>query len=631
MRRNQSGATIIVVISIIAFLAVLVGGALDYTFTVGRNVERANKMTEATAIANGCLNYEYMYWREYCRTNTNPGPPTNSFSGIPLPTSTQFPNVSNFTATTGSSSSYIVSNYYVKALTPQLSPLSGSTSPSAGVAASSTNRTYFYEGNATVTLPDRGPPVTVTATQIFEQQYQNPWEWAIFFNDPLEIEPGNAMTVDGWVQTNSALYTPLNTLTFGSKVTYGTTWNISAMPGDEHLINDGDTYADPNWPSGEPPAQGTPSQPFGLNASDIFTNTTGNNNTSYCYHELIEPPVPSSPDPLSGQRYYDAAGVKVLINSSGVYNTATVYDNSGSTSYSNGVTSMGNIIGTITYKSSTSHTTTSAASGDSTYQTNLFNTVASAVSLYQSNNSSQYQTIQDDREGQTIPVTEVNIATLTSAMSSGGTLYNSGFNGVVYIDDETDQNSTATGERAVELVNGASLPATGLTVASGDPVYIEGDYNTGSNPPSDSGNYSDPTTSGYTMAPASVVGDAVTFLSNSWSNKDSTNSLSSRQASNTTINTAIMSGIVPTSGGNYSGGAENFPRFLEDWSSSSITYYGSMVELYDSNQATGIWGQSNVYGVPNVRAWHYNTNFQVNPPPGTIMVVSYLKGQWYYQ
>ena len=39
--------------------------------------------------------------------------------------------------------------------------------------------------------------------------------------------------------------------------------------------------------------------------------------------------------------------------------------------------------------------------------------------------------------------------------------------------------------------------------------------------------------------------------------------------------------------GYYSGGVENFPRFLEDWSGKTFTYYGSMLELYNSQQ--GYW------------------------------------------
>ena len=54
-------------------------------------------------------------------------------------------------------------------------------------------------------------------------------------------------------------------------------------------------------------------------------------------------------------------------------------------------------------------------------------------------------------------------------------------------------------------------------MASANPVYIQGDYNTGGgNPPSNSGDYSKPQVTGYTRQPCAVVADAVNILSNAW-------------------------------------------------------------------------------------------------------------------
>ena len=616
IRANSSGATIVVVISVMAALAMFTAAALDYTFTLGRNVERSNKMGAEAAIADGCLQQEYMYWRVICRASTTQGPPTSSFSSIPLPTSSNFPNVSGFTATTGSGSGYTVSNYGVTAVNPQLQALSGSnTIPAVGESGS--NLTYFYKATATVNMPDRGANVTLNACQIFEQQYQNPWQWAIFYVNPLEINPGANFTIDGWVQTNSSLWTAYSDLTFGGQVTYGTTWTVGFMPNDGG--HGGVTPATPSWQAGLPPQQGTPTtNPFGLDAS-VF-NTTDSNPNNNGYYELIQVPNPNPayPDPLSAQRYFNNAGVKLLLNTNANGSiTATVYDNSTQPSYSNGTATLGTTIGTMTYSSGA--VSTSGTTHDTAYQVNLFNTMKSALTFN--------QTIQDPREGATVTLTELNVGTLTTALSSGGNLYNSSFNQVIYIDD---QSASATNERAVELTNGSVLPTNGLTIASDNPVYIQGDFNTGSSPPSDTGNTAQPTGTGYTRQPASIVADAVDILSNAWKNSESTNSESSRVATSTTINAAIMAGIVPTgtSNDNYSGGAENFPRFLEDWSNATLTYYGSMVNLFNSAQATGVWGQSNVYNPPT-RAWHFDTNFQSHPPPGSIMVVSYLKGQWY--
>jgi hypothetical protein len=185
--------------------------------------------------------------------------------------------------------------------------------------------------------------------------------------------------------------------------------------------------------------------------------------------------------------------------------------------------------------------------------------------------------------------------------------------------------------RGIRIKNGSKIPATGLTIASNNPVYIQGDFNTGGNPPSNSGNPADavtPQVSGYMRASCSILADAINILSNAWNDA---NAGTAPQASNTTINAAIVSGIVPTApvggDGSYSGGAENFPRFLENWTGNSLTYYGSMVELYKSQQSTGEWTCCSVYSPP-IRQWYFDNNFKTKPPPGTIMLYSYVKGKW---
>ncbi len=114
-----------------------------------------------------------------------------------------------------------------------------------------------------------------------------------------------------------------------------------------------------------------------------------------------------------------------------------------------------------------------------------------------------------------------------------------------------------------------------------------------------------------------MIGDAVNILSNSWlDSRSGTNPV----ASPTTVNAAIISGNVPSGNGYYSGGVENFPRFLENWGGKQFTYYGSMIQLYQSKQAIGNWGAANVYGAPN-RAWNFDTNFISTPPPGVLRLL----------
>jgi hypothetical protein len=119
------------------------------------------------------------------------------------------------------------------------------------------------------------------------------------------------------------------------------------------------------------------------------------------------------------------------------------------------------------------------------------------------------------------------------------------------------------------------------------------------------------------------VGDAVNILSNSWNDANSLSG-ATRTATNTTVNTALVAGNVPTTTSSYSGGVENFTRFNEDWSKAYFTIYGALALLYDSEQATGLWNKAS-YSPPS-RRWYYDTNLQNNNPPGFRVARVYSRG-----
>jgi hypothetical protein len=204
---------------------------------------------------------------------------------------------------------------------------------------------------------------------------------------------------------------------------------------------------------------------------------------------------------------------------------------------------------------------------------------------------------------------------------------------VIYIADASTHGSTITAPlggtgatvnttiRGIRLINGYRLPAAGfyngLTIVSANPVYIKGNYNTSTNSgdavPSNSGTYTDPDASGYSRKLAAVIGDSINVLSGAWSDLASTSSISARAATNTTINAALVGGIVPSSGGNYSGGGENFVRLLEDWKNNTLCIYGSMVELYVSKQANSAWdGAGTNYTAPLTSKLYWDPNFGDN-------------------
>jgi hypothetical protein len=628
---NQSASTLAVVIATLAILMVIVGVAIDYTTTVNRNVQRTTATLTALAVGDSAIEVLFNNWRSTCRSAPTTVYKTSDFSALPTPS--PFPNApsGNFVKRGASydpandeyDSTYTISNYKVVGTdaeyravasanaTPE--PMLGQLSGSVSSVSPTTSATYNYIASADVTLKASFGSATqrnvvAKVRRVFSKQLLSPWNWAIFYVDPLEIHPGPLFTVTGWVHTNSDLYTAHNTLTFADKVTYGSDWFINFMPGDAQHP---ETPASPNYPSNLPPARDQALQPFGLDAASIFNGS--NPNADGNYSELIQPPTSGYTDPFAGQRYWDQASVIIRINA----------DNSVSIGYPD---------------SSNSYAFHSVTSADWRYT--MFN---GAISTN--------QTIQDNREGANIRLASLDVSQIenTGDLSGNGVRYKSAFfNGIVYIYDASE---TSSARRGIRIKNGSKIPfnptlgATGLTVVSNNPVYIQGDFNTGatgstvpSNNPSNlnpDGTYINPTTppspqvAGYTRAPCSILADAVDILSNSWNDA---NAGTVPVASPTTVNTAIVAGIVPTSpaggDGAYSGGAENFPRFLENWTNKTLSYYGSMVELYKSQQSIGEWGKANVY-VPPSREWFFDTNFKITPPPGSLMVYSYIKGRWF--
>ena len=81
-----------------------------------------------------------------------------------------------------------------------------------------TSLVYNYIASADVTLPTIGPAGSRTMVarvqRVFQKQQLSPWNFAIFYADPLEIHPGSAIYCDGRVHTNSDLYTGHNTPDF---------------------------------------------------------------------------------------------------------------------------------------------------------------------------------------------------------------------------------------------------------------------------------------------------------------------------------------------------------------------------------------------------------------------------------
>ena len=100
-------------------------------------------------------------------------------------------------------------------LIPRKTPWPPTQIPTAAVGQSQNgDTTYNYLATAYVTLPAIRGNVVAKVQRIFQEQQISPWNFAIFYNDPLEIHPGPDFYINGWVHTNSDLFTNHKSLHF---------------------------------------------------------------------------------------------------------------------------------------------------------------------------------------------------------------------------------------------------------------------------------------------------------------------------------------------------------------------------------------------------------------------------------
>jgi hypothetical protein len=231
----------------------------------------------------------------------------------------------------------------------------------------------------------------------------------------------------------------------------------------------------------------------------------------------------------------------------------------------------------------------------------------------------------DAREGKTVQAIDINVGLLAEwsrTNNSARPAIGSRDVASVYVLDRRTLPGTSLG--AVRVHNGLQLPPDGLTIATARPLYVLGHYN-------QTNNAHLGTTNTTATRPASLIADAITVLSTAWLDSRSTQSLSSRTAAPTTVNAAILTGAVDTTLGKYSGGMENFPRFLERWgSANTFTYNGSMVKMFPSVYATNAWNNNSGIYEPPKRNWAFDVNFN-DPsklPPLTPSLQKVIRGRW---
>src|SRR4051812_48822597 len=210
--QNESGTALISTLITIALLAAIVGIAVDYTGNVGRNAQRNRTIAKAVEVGDGSLELAFASWRKICANQATPTNPlsSTSFTALPTPSPGNFPVLPGLTISTASSNSPAansITNFQVQPVDPLLNPLSSGTLPSKSTGPGTGTFSYFYLASADITVPAIKGTITAKVRRVFEQRVTSPWNWAIMFNDNLELSPSSNLTLNGWVHTNGSLYT----------------------------------------------------------------------------------------------------------------------------------------------------------------------------------------------------------------------------------------------------------------------------------------------------------------------------------------------------------------------------------------------------------------------------------------
>lgn len=634
MKTANKGSSLLAVMFSIALVSSLLGIVFSITNYHTRLTRHVVDRSVAVAYGDAVVESLFDQWRAAMIGVTNDtdrkqGMTQSALAAVvSAPTSTQVPPPAGVSLTSWS----------LRPATPLLVPMPNNTdrpTPENGTNSQLRVRLY-YLASATVQYPGPVGNNSVTVTRSFVRSGRNLFDYFFFgTQSKTEFNPGPPMYVDGDAFIGGDLYTAHDALHFVQDVTFTGSHYLNYRTEDSRygtaptILNGG---LGDNWDLNNPPHVGTDRKLLDTRRDQLDpnflddpisndTDSDGNPNNNG-YHEIIDEPTSGYTDPLqldasTSERLSSNADYRIYVDAA---NTVTIYKGSSTTPLSSSSADYIALIGAI--KTNTA--------------------------------------LRDVREGDnvrlvTMDVDKVRVAAGSGSIqdTAGGSLNTGGDGLTIYVADKSygtsvstkvvDSGSGATTtvtssrSRGVKLVNGAKLPSNGFTIVTPNPVYIQGDYNSGKTsttqpasntattyvPPND---HPSPYVSGYNHVAAAVVGDAVNILSNNWNDANSLLAQSSRAATSTTINAALVAGNVPTTTSSYSGGVENFTRFHEDWNNDYLTIYGALALLYSSNQATHTWNAAD-YTPPN-RRWFYDDLFSNSNPPGFHVARSYERGIW---
>ncbi len=442
--------------------------------------------------------------------------------------------------------------------------------------------------------------------------------YAIFYNGLLEFSTCATMVVNGAVHSNTNIYVGAggsSTLTFNTTVTAS---GIVEAPPDNGA----------NWGSGANITNYNSGWKTTFNGTSNFINGLASIQVSIPMtntHSLIDVPLTNSSGTVAGQQQlYNQAQVVLTVSN---LNASDPYYN--------------NMVVSVKIQKAPN---SSSVPGADTTPTIISYTNPSPATLTANFPFLSTNIFYDRREQTTNLTTQVDIGLykqwLTNAASPVVAKFpadgSSGYPTILFVNDV--RNTSTVGGNKMDVVrvkNGQVPPANGgfgFSVATPNPLYIWGNYNQTNNALLGTTNTSSGT------VPCAFMSDALTILSPNWSDAHTMTSTfstgsASWDATPMTVNAAILTGIVPSTGTStttFSGGVHNLPRLLEDWSSQTLTLNTSIINLYNSTKATGVFINPGTYYEPPTRQFSYDLNFSdpTKVPPGIPCALVALRYNW---
>jgi len=229
--------------------------------------------------------------------------------------------------------------------------------------------------------------------------------------------------------------------------------------------------------------------------------------------------------------------------------------------------------------------------------------------------ATQTSTLYDTREGTSIEMLDLDVQGMLDCLHStnmlGTPLDETSDGGLVWYLGVDGPNAGGINNYGVRLTNGGTLASTligapaivGLSIATGQAIYVEGDYNA------------------VDKKPAAVLADSLNVLSNNWSDLAGATAAASSAlapASGTTINAAFLAGTDTTGGiegssgqdlGGYNGGVKGLMRLHENWTGHTLIYRGSFVSLGAPVHVNGAWAYGTSYYTEPTPDYGYDIDF----------------------